>query len=867
MAVTSIFYNGRVISVPGSYSEVDASGLEQVGLGASGIVALIGTAEGGKPVAADDASGDFLSATRPQKVRDLFRSGELREAGAVLFDPSRDADITAGAQKVIFMKTNLALQSTVTFSNALGTAMLVTSADYGAFTEQINLEIANGTERGKLITVRFESDTESADDVGGAPTGGTADEMFTLTYLEPAGLGWDTMNAQVVAAGIRANGTRDEAGLDGDVLAAGTNTKARVVSSAAGDTTQNIWVYGLVGGTPTREKVKLAGTTPVLSVNVFDAASIRAGELDVACVGTVLITDTVPTTIISIAPAALAGGGVRGSTMFVANQGLNMVADGATTKLVWLVGKNAAGAVVIDRVTLAGAVHASSAVVDFTEILFIVMGDVEAARTVTINGVAVQTSNSVQDNITKALDLFNSKQVGSDGFTMVLVTGLTAFKIADLDLTGAAVDIDNPVTAKFYAELFFTLDYLTNSVSLVTASRIAFAPKIDDIVIDSVVDSTTYTVTIDATAISFTSDGSATLAEIQAGLVAAINAHGDINQLVTAAVNASAVRVTADSPLGFAISESDGNLSLASIQVTAGVGQIPDNTSVPVFLSGGTEGASTFAEVQLALNLLKQVRVNSIVVMSADPAVHAAVIAHCDFMGGIGRSERDGFVGLLNSAMTGLPSKTEIKSQIVDLNTRHLRAFAQDVGRFSTAGEAVVSAPAYQACVAAGMQAGSSVGTSLTFKYANVTSVVQHSSWNPIDDAEEMVNSGLCFMEAVDGVGRRFVRNVTTYLQDANLAFIEGSVNEAVNFFAFNFRTNMEFAVGKKGFAGTVNAGRAVAINTLGLLVDTEILVAYQALSVELFNDVMEVEVEGAPVIPINFVKNTIHLVTIRQSA
>ena len=39
MAANSIYFNGRTISVPGSYSEVDASGLESVGLGTGLITA------------------------------------------------------------------------------------------------------------------------------------------------------------------------------------------------------------------------------------------------------------------------------------------------------------------------------------------------------------------------------------------------------------------------------------------------------------------------------------------------------------------------------------------------------------------------------------------------------------------------------------------------------------------------------------------------------------------------------------------------------------------------------------------------------------------------------------------------------------
>jgi hypothetical protein len=284
-------------------------------------------------------------------------------------------------------------------------------------------------------------------------------------------------------------------------------------------------------------------------------------------------------------------------------------------------------------------------------------------------------------------------------------------------------------------------------------------------------------------------------------------------------------------------------------------------------LSGGGEGTTSFADWQKALNLLKKARVNSIVVLTPDPAVHAALDAHCAYMGGIGRSERDGFVGLMNTGQTDLATKDEIKSQIVDLNTRHIRAWAQNYERFNTAGERTEFNPTFGAVALAGMQAGSPVGTSLTFKFLNTLGLRQHSTWNPTDDAEEMIQAGLVFGETLEGVGTRVVRNITTWLKTNNIARTEGSVNEAVNFAAFSFRTNMEISVGRPGFSGTINAAKGVAIGTLGLLVDAGTLVAYRGLDFELIVDVLDVSVEIAPVIPINFVKNTIHLVTIRQTA
>ena len=235
-------------------------------------------------------------------------------------------------------------------------------------------------------------------------------------------------------------------------------------------------------------------------------------------------------------------------------------------------------------------------------------------------------------------------------------------------------------------------------------------------------------------------------------------------------------------------------------------------------------------------------------------------------MGGVGRGERDAIVGLENTARTNVPTKAEVKSQILNLNTRHLRAVGQAIQRYDTNGDLVEFDSPFTAVIAAGMQAGSPVGTSLTHKIANVVKVRQDASWNPTDDSKELIEAGLMFMEKVDNIGRRWKRNITTNIASSNIAFTEASVNEAVNFSVKNFRESMEFFVGKPGFAGTVAAAQGVAVNALGLLINVS-LVAWRSLSIELVLDVLEVAVEIAPVLPINFVQATIHLVSVPQSA
>lgn len=767
---TSIFFNGRVISRPGPYSEVDASGLESVGLSASGIVAVLGTAEGGKPASAISELKDFIRLTRPQTGRQTFRSGDLREVVDMLFAPSKDPEILAGAQEVVPMKVNPATQSSAILGNSYGDVLELLSADYGAFTSQINVQVQDGTLKGKLITVTFEDSIKTVDDLGG-------DIFFNLKYTKPTN-GWDAITAEVESGGaVVCKATRDNAGLDSDITAQiPAPGKVRVKSAAAGDTTQQVVVYGLDGsGAAQSETLNLNGTADVDGDKTFSA--VYGARVIGTTVGAVTVSDTVlPTTILTIALGTDQSKGLaKCAAMYVGAGIVTSVAAGATTKVLILVGKSVSGAVQLEKITLNGTTPVPGVGI-FSELSFIAMGDVAAASTITFSAEAARTVPSTQNTLQKVADYFSARYsaTAAGGFVFTMVTGRTTFDPAQLDVTTGgpgAVDCLDPANPAFYANTQLWIEWFNSASEYIVASRASGA-----------------------------------------------------------------------------------------------VGGSLTNTTAPVFLAGGIEGVTTSTNWQNALNLLKKARVNSVVVLSGDPAVHAMVDAHCAYMCGIGRSERDGFVGLLNTALTDVPTKDEAKSQIVDLNSRHIRAFGQAIERYNTIGERQEFLPPFQAAVAAGMQAGCSVGTSLTYKYANVLSLRQDSTWNPTDDTEEMIQAGLCFMENVEGSGRRVVRNITTHLMSNNLAYIEGSVNEAVNYAVYTFRGSMELAVGKRGFAGTINAATGVAMNILGLLVVEGVLTAWRSLAMDLTLDVLEVALEIAPVLPINFVKNIIHLVTIPQT-
>ena len=818
------------------------------------------------PASAYSRGDELIGITTPGRVRRTFRSGDLREACSMIFEPSNDPAITAGAQVVVPVKVNTATQASADFSSGGVTTMRVTSRDYGAFANQVSVGIAAGSSTGKLVTLQFEDVIEPFDNVGGT-------NLLTIEYEPPVSGGWEQMRLQVLSSGVRAVGTFDNVGLN-TTVAPGT-MPVRGSSGNVANEGKQLTVYGLSASNQLLIETQTLAATPVQFTSAF-ASVIGARLSSAAAVASVTVVDSAgtPLTLATITAGSSTSSGVLPmNAFFVANEKLLLSADGTTSAYVGLIGKNAVGAAQNELVQLAntaGVLTTGS----WSGIDFVLLGNVAAARTVTIQGTAVATNNSVHKTVQKIADVFNAKKSGAFGFVANLVTTQTAFESANLDLTtGTGANCHNTAYG-VRADLYAVTSAISSLSSLATASRTAFAPKTYTASF-AAANSTTYTLTINSQTVSFASGGSGTtIATVQAGLEAAVAAHPVLWSYARISAGAgSTVSVQIYTPDDFAVSAGT-NTTVVLAQAVSGAGQVPGDTTSgsPVFLSGGSEGTTTSSDWQHALDLLKQRRVNTVVVLSGDPSVHAAVEAHCEYMCGIGRSERDACIGL--SALDGndeplntLPSLTSIKSQIANLNSRHIRAFAQSIDRYNTSGERETYLPWFTAVLAAGMQAGSTVGTSLTHKYLNVIGHAQSTTWNPVENGEELILSGLCFLEEVPSIGRRIVRNVTTHLSTSNIAYTEASVNEAVNYAVYELRSELESMVGRRGTLSNVNVLKSIASNKLTQLLNEGIIVNWRALAITLNVDVMEVSVEIAPVIPINFIRSTIYLNTIPQVA
>ena len=766
--VSKLYVNNTLTGKPGSYSEVDTSALEGLGLSSSGIVAIIGEGIGGIPVSEITDISQIINITRPEQGLKLFKSGNLREAIPMLFNPSNDPNILGGAQQVIAMKVNPSVASSAQLENMYNPILAITSKDYGDFTNQINIEVVAGTTKGKLLSISYENDLEVIDNLGG-------DEIFTLNYINPSN-GWTTMTAEVENGGaVVATASRVNIGLADQIIQPEPASILTVASASSADTTQQVIIYGLAsGGSPQSETLLLNGTSSVEGTLSF--SKIFGARIVGVTSGAVTVKDAAgtPNTLLTLSAGS---NSVRGLLIainsYVANNKITAVADSTTTKQLLLIGKSTLGVTQLEAITLSNDTPVISTA-NFSELNYIGLGEVEAARTVTLSCEAGRTSPLVQNTLTKVSNYFNARYANYGGFVFSIQTTLINLDPSNLDTTTGGIgaqDCLSPANPSFYADAWFIADWINNSSQYVSAEKISDA-----------------------------------------------------------------------------------------------IGGAPNNTTSPIYLLGGSEGTATNGDWQKALNLLKQIYVNTIVPLTGDPAIHAMTDEHIAYMCGIGRKERDGLVGLLNSGLTDAPTKAEIKAQIMAINSRNIRAFAQYVTKYNTFGELTEFPSYFLACLAAGMQAGSAIGTSLTRKYVSINKFRQSITWNPGDDCEDMLDYGLCFLEYDSGRGHRIVRNSTTHLIDNNLAYIEASVNEAINYFCYNFRTNMENSVGQPGFAGTINAAYSLARSFSDEALKMGIITGWRSLSIVLEADVLEISIEIAATIPINFVKNTIHVVMGSQS-
>ena len=295
----------------------------------------------------------------------------------------------------------------------------------------------------------------------------------------------------------------------------------------------------------------------------------------------------------------------------------------------------------------------------------------------------------------------------------------------------------------------------------------------------------------------------------------------------------------------------------------ANAGKVP-NTLAFTYLTGGSDGTTTNTEWSNAYTTLQSADVQWVTPVTSDPAIHAMNDSHCVFTSNVMRMERRGICGM-PSASTDAAAIAAAKALNSDRTSLvHLGFYDYDSN-----GNLVLFPPYILAALLSGAFAGVNPGTPLTNKAIKVRGL-ERNLRNPTD-TDALIQGGVLAVENTPS-GYKVVQSITTWLVNDNYNRVEVSCGVATDFVARNVRLALDVLRGQKGSPVTLGRAASITESTLTLLAQPEpqgpgVIVgdannpAFKGITASLDGDVLSVSYQCSPVIPVNFIPNTVHVV------
>lgn len=341
-----------------------------------------------------------------------------------------------------------------------------------------------------------------------------------------------------------------------------------------------------------------------------------------------------------------------------------------------------------------------------------------------------------------------------------------------------------------------------------------------------------------------------------------------LDGLTNADLKAGPVTVTAD--LQACIDWFNGAAeSLVTATRATGATGVPTNLPY-TNLSGGSDGAVTMAEWQKAFEVLQGEDVQWVVPISPNPAIHAMTDTHCAFMSNVSLMERRAIVGTDvgtsdDDAILAAKALNSDRTSLV-----HLGFYDYD-----DKGKLTLYAPYVLAALLAGAFAGVNPGTALTNKAIKVRGL-ERKLRNPTD-TDRLIKGGVLCVEDTPK-GYKVVKSITTWLVNDNYNRVEISTGVACDFVSRNVRNILDDLRGSKASPATLAEAVSRVDSILrelarpepmgpGVIVGDKANPPYRNIQASIDGDVMRVEFECSPVIPVNYIPIVVHAVPFSGSA
>ena len=292
-------------------------------------------------------------------------------------------------------------------------------------------------------------------------------------------------------------------------------------------------------------------------------------------------------------------------------------------------------------------------------------------------------------------------------------------------------------------------------------------------------------------------------------------------------------------------------------------GTLPANVPF-TYLTGGSDGTSTTIDWQNAFDALQTVDCQWVSPVSADPAIHAMTDTHCVYMSNVGRMERRAICG----GDTGVSDAAAIAAAKALNSDRtsytHLGIYDYDDNGVLTLFPAYIAA-----AMMAGAFSGVNPGVALTNKAVKIRGI-ERSLRNPTD-TDPLINGGVLCIENTPS-GYKVVKSITTWLVNDNYNRVEQSCGMACDFTSRNVRNALDPLRGQGGspqiLADAVSRTETVLTALAvaqpmgpGVLVGDKLNPPFKNIRAFLTGDVVGVEYQASPVIPVNYITIVTHAV------
>lgn len=282
------------------------------------------------------------------------------------------------------------------------------------------------------------------------------------------------------------------------------------------------------------------------------------------------------------------------------------------------------------------------------------------------------------------------------------------------------------------------------------------------------------------------------------------------------------------------------------------------------YLAGGTDGVTQNSHWADAFEALQSVDIQWLTPASGDGAIHAMADAHVVYMSNIGGRERRSICGTDSST-----TKANAKAAAKALNSDRTSLMFQGHYDYDASGKLMLYPPYISAARVAGGFSGVNPGTPLTNKNFRCRGL-EFNLKNPTE-TDEMINAGVLCLEDTEQ-GYKVVKSISTWLINNNYNRVEQSTGVAVDFVVRNVRQALDVLRGQKGNPLVLSRAVSITESTLrelaraepqgpGVIVGNAENPAYRNIRASLEGDVLRVEYECSPVIPVNYVLTTVFAV------